>query len=643
MSKNQFNPESIHLAGSQANAEPRNHAEKHDSNTQNRAEREPSSAEPESARTAELHLRLNQLLSGAVDEQHGRASFRQLLLSHVGAVGVAHLVRQNDESWDLNPSHATGRVPRRSDFLEKFEATCNQAIERNSVQVESFLGFQCYYAPVQVFGAADEILLLVTKDISSAKALFALETFVAYYGLWLKGKCSQQSDWKLLSLAALVELVSEIEQQNSMKSGCEVVVNELARHLNCSIAGICTKSLSGRLVLQAVSGASSFDKSSQVAKSIRTALSETLLTNELTAWPSGKNDESIRLAHRQLAQEAGVETVMSVPLKTNDERLVGALLLGGSKDNLAQQKLPNFLRAAAPRIASALDVVHRAQKSLLRRCLSVIGNFAFSLRGVIVGLAIVFFVLLMQYPVPYRVRSGCVVETTERRFVVAPFEGTIEQGLADTGDSVRRGDRLVQMDSQQLRYELTGVRAEMQRARKKRDIELADRKVSDSQLSELEFKKLTAREELLEMQLQQIDITSPIDGIVLRGERVELSGQAVELGKVIYEIGTLDDLRIEINILAEEISFVEQETPVRIWIDGLEDQSFFGSIDRIRPQSELRDARNVFVAEIKVENTNGRLRPGMEGRVRIDCAPQPLAWNLFHQPWQFLVTRLTWW
>ena len=38
-----------------------------------------------------------------------------------------------------------------------------------------------------------------------------------------------------------------------------------------------------------------------------------------------------------------------------------------------------------------------------------------------------------------------------------------------------------------------------------------------------------------------------------------------------------------------------------------------------------------------------RFRPGMSGSARIDGPKRPLGWNLFHKPWEFLVSRLTWW
>ena len=62
-----------------------------------------------------------------------------------------------------------------------------------------------------------------------------------------------------------------------------------------------------------------------------------------------------------------------------------------------------------------------------------------------------------------------------------------------------------------------------------------------------------------------------------------------------------------------------------------------------RPTSELRDGKNVFVAEVVLHQPDPRLRPGMTGTVRINCDSSPLFWNLFHRPWDWAASRLTWW
>ena len=250
----------------------------------------------------------------------------------------------------------------------------------------------------------------------------------------------------------------------------------------------------------------------------------------------------------------------------------------------------------------------------------------------------------MAMPVQYRIRCGCTTEPTLRRFAVAPFDGQIKNGYAKAGDLVSRGQLLATMDGQAIRWELASVVAELGQASKKREVELAARNVPGSMLSQLEAKRLAARKSLLEYRNSQIEIRSPIDGVVLSGSLERSEGAAVTLGDTVFEIGPLDE-----NANRDR-NTLRRDRPRKAWTP----RCAFGSMDSraVRSKrrssesvrrSEMREARNVFVAEVIVPNLDGKLRAGMKGRVRIDADIHPLGWNIFHGPWEYVAARLTWW
>lgn len=466
-----------------------------------------SEREPESMETAQLHLDLNRLSTMDCDEDDARREFRELIQKYTSAVGVGHVIQDDDGNWDLKPNHATGRVPRRHDFVERFARCCELTIDRNSIQIESFLGLESFYTPIQVFGAADEVLLVLSGDRSSARTLYVLEIVANYFSLWLKNRRSKRSDWKLSSLAALIELVSAIEKQPSVQDGCQVIASELGRHLNCEHAAVATN-FRGRMRVQAVSGTEKIEQSSRLLSVLQTALSETLLRDEMCRWPAVEEEESqlLLLGHRQLARDLGAEAVSSISLISPDGEKVGAFIVAGQSALLQGDRLPNFMRTAAPRLASALDVVYRAERSRIVRLVQLAVQKLRTVRGRMWVLICLGVIAAMMLPVPYRVRTNCVVESTQRRFVVAPFDGVIAEGFVEPGDQVKQGELLARMDDQQIRYELASVIAEKQQAIKQREINLAERDVSSSLLSDLETQRLKAKQELLEHQQRQVEM-----------------------------------------------------------------------------------------------------------------------------------------
>ncbi|MCZ6773228.1 MAG: hypothetical protein O7G83_14790, partial [Proteobacteria bacterium] len=60
------------------------------------------------------------------------------------------------------------------------------------------------------------------------------------------------------------------------------------------------------------------------------------------------------------------------------------------------------------------------------------------------------------------------------------------------------------------------------------------------------------------------------------------------------------------------------------------------------PRSEIREHENVFIAEVKLDNSDLQLRPGMKGRAKIIGRRHLLAWNLFHKPCESLLLWLGW-
>ena len=67
-----------------------------------------------------------------------------------------------------------------------------------------------------------------------------------------------------------------------------------------------------------------------------------------------------------------------------------------------------------------------------------------------------------------------------------------------------------------------------------------------------------------------------------------------------------------------------------------------GELLSIHPRSEIKDDQNVFIAEVRMQNLDDTLRPGMNGQARITTARHALIWNLFHKPVESVLTWLGW-
>ena len=97
---------------------------------------------------------------------------------------------------------------------------------------------------------------------------------------------------------------------------------------------------------------------------------------------------------------------------------------------------------------------------------------------------------------------------------------------------------------------------------------------------------------------------------------------------------------VELAVPEEEITHIQPNFSVVIELDAFPRKKIHGTIAKIHPRSETKEDRNVFIAIVHIDNIEGTLRPGMNGRAKIRTDRHPLAWNLFHKPWQFVLSAL---
>lgn len=239
-------------------------------------------------------------------------------------------------------------------------------------------------------------------------------------------------------------------------------------------------------------------------------------------------------------------------------------------------------------------------------------------------------------PVPYAVTCDCELQPVIRRFVAAPFEGALEKAFVEVGESVSVGQLLARMDGKEIRWEQAGNAAELERAAKERDAHLADQKFGEAQLAKLQMERLSLTTELLEHRSQNLEIRSPIDGIVVSGELKRAEGVRLSMGQSLFEVAPLDQLLVEVEIPEAELAYVPADAAASIRLEAFPGQKLEGSLRRICPRAELRRKQQVFVGEILLPNESGAFRPGMRGRVSIPAGRATLGWRLFHRAWNKL-------
>ena len=87
--------------------------------------------------------------------------------------------------------------------------------------------------------------------------------------------------------------------------------------------------------------------------------------------------------------------------------------------------------------------------------------------------------------------------------------------LVEPGDFMHQGDVLARMDPRELHWKRASLIADQNQAIKRRDSAQASREYTTQQLSRLEAERLGLEVELLDHRINNLEMKSPVDGVVV--------------------------------------------------------------------------------------------------------------------------------
>lgn len=450
---------------------------------------------------------------------------------------------------------------------------------------------------------------------------------------------SRISEREINPAFAILDLVDRVLSTEEPREGYARLVEELKRHLSCRAVVLATASPS-TVQCRVVATTGQWDRDEQAA--IEATLSECLARAQIGLWPVPENSPGhALLAHKALAKTARIASVFSIPLVDGAGITQGALLILNDESFAGAHSNQQFLRAACQPIASVLRLTRQAEQSWGRRFMKYRRAFR-SPKLVALLMGLILTAVMMCLPMPYRMKCDCIVEPVTRRYVAAPFEGILERTVVAPGDFVSEGELLAHLDGREIRWELAGLVAKQSQAAKERDGHLARHDFGAAELARLEVERLNVNEQLLKKRSENLEIRSPIEGIVIAGDLKKSVGSPVKVGQPLFEIALGNRMIVEVAIPEADIRYAKVGQTVDIVLDAFPDLTWSGTLTCIHPRSELREEDHVFIGEVILENPDAILRPGMRGRGKIQGPSKALGWNLFHRPWYELLYWLGW-
>jgi HlyD family secretion protein len=236
--------------------------------------------------------------------------------------------------------------------------------------------------------------------------------------------------------------------------------------------------------------------------------------------------------------------------------------------------------------------------------------------------------------------SGAVQPDTTVE-VKSKASGEVLQLNAETGQVIKRGAPLVQIDPRNARNALAQAQADLDVAKarlsnatsqKARADELfKSQSISQQEHEQALLDYANARSEVVRnqvavdnarIQLEDTDVRAPITGTVLektveRGQVIASATSNVSGGTTLMKMADLNRVQVRTLVDETDIGKVQPGQAATVSVDAFPTRPFRGTVLKVEPQAQTEQNVTMFPVLVRINNEQGLLRPGMNAEVEI--------------------------
>jgi RND family efflux transporter MFP subunit len=243
-----------------------------------------------------------------------------------------------------------------------------------------------------------------------------------------------------------------------------------------------------------------------------------------------------------------------------------------------------------------------------------------------------------EQPVPRYLTMTGTLRASEESEMAADATGRVLRTFIERGQSVKRGQLILTLDSRSAALTATAAGAQAKVAQSqleqaRRDCERVKHLLDTGAISQADYDRQTAactsqqwsaaaaeaQERSATKMLGDASIRAPFDGVI--GERYVNVGQYVQPSTRVASIYQTDPLRLEITVPEANVGAIQPDMPVSFTVAAFGEQQFAGRVKYISPN--VREATRDLVVEAMVPNADGKLRPGMFAVAKVLLAMPP--------------------
>ena len=502
---------------------------------------------------------------------------------------------------------------------------------------------------IQVINKVDNSTLFTEDDLE------LLSILATNAGIAIKNAQLYASEKKAKELSAILDISKEITSTLDIHQVLFTIVNLTSKVIEFDRCAIALENR-GVFELSAVSGVEELDKTQYPAlKKILTWAGNTgreVWIRDKETFLKGKD---IPGEFKEYFESEEMQAFWLIPLK-DEEGTLGVLCIEG--------KVPNFipdskfqmlhilvnqttvairnaqLYSSVP-MGNVLDKLKRKKKAFGKE-----SKRKWIIRAGIAAALILFF----SIPVPYRVAGDATINLVVRNTVYSRINGTVKSVSANVreGKLVETGELLATIDDTEYNLKKINLTAQLRMLETSLPRLQSRQAIADLKQNELKLEQIQSDLNLVNFQLSNCKIISPVKGIILTPDLEEMVGSMLAPGAPFCEITNLQNVQIDVGVAEENLAFIKVGVKIQLKVKAFPLKTYEGEVNAIAqepdPESEgvMYYVRAVVPNEVKSGSSEDyTLKPGMTGRAKISAPNRSFGSRVFDGIFRTL--RLKFW
>src|SRR4051812_10509793 len=501
-----------------------------------------------------------------------------------------------------------------------------------------------------------ELINKLDSTVFDEDDLFFLSTIAEAAAGALHNASLLEAERKVEYLETLVKVSHEITGTLNLDRVVQTVVNQPQAVIPYERAAIALEK-HGKLSLKAISGVERFVPGEATVSTLQ----------DILEWVAGTNDEvyitqrdgeintkreETRIKFKKYFADTGMRSFYALPL-VDDQGRVGIYAMESSDPDFLNEAQFELIKIIAGQVTVALrnadmykevpfigilEPVMRRKDKFMRMEKTKRTTYAI---GTAVGA-----LLLVLIQIPMRVDGAATVGAAHLAQVQAQVEGTVKQVYAKEGQQVKQGDVLADMEDWDYRAGLAAAQAKLNAANSAMNQALAGNDGSEAGVQRVQVEYWRSEVDRARERLDKTHLRAPISGVVSTPHIQSLTGRHLAVGDPFGEIADTSAATVDVAVDENDVALLNHpKNPMgaSVKLDGFPSATFKGTVGVVSPKSEASGDHRIYYARVSVPNPDGDMRPGMQGRGKINSGWRPLGYVLLRKPAMWIWSLLWNW